>query len=212
MRFLSPCFSFGRPCDFAWIERLSSYRSVSLIRRFSRTQPSCGGGNYRCRHVAGVEEVELAEVLDHCLLHAALEGEVELLQRLAGGEPGGLDPALAAVAVARGDLGAEQRFGEPFIAPGSSRARSASAGSARAAAGALSARNRCASSACLVMPGSARHSATAAGSRPRPGGADGAARAGARAGSDAPDRSGSARRRTRAGDGRRARRCPARPR
>ena len=35
----------------------------------------------------------------------ALEGEVELLQRLAGGEPGGLDPSLAAVGVACGDLG-----------------------------------------------------------------------------------------------------------
>src|SRR5450755_3313013 len=35
----------------------------------------------------GVQEVELPEMLDHRLLHAALEGEVELLQRLSGGEP-----------------------------------------------------------------------------------------------------------------------------
>jgi len=34
-----------------------------------------------------VEEVELAEVLDHLLLDRALEGEVELLERLASGEP-----------------------------------------------------------------------------------------------------------------------------
>jgi hypothetical protein len=65
----------------------------------------------------GVEEVELAEVLDHLLLHAALEGEVELLQRLSGGEPGELDPALAAVSLAGLDLGREQRLGELLIAP-----------------------------------------------------------------------------------------------
>jgi hypothetical protein len=32
-----------------------------------------------------VQEVELAEVLDHRLLHAALEGEVELPQALGAG-------------------------------------------------------------------------------------------------------------------------------
>jgi hypothetical protein len=31
-----------------------------------------------------VQDVELAEVLDHGLLHAALEAEVELLQGLSG--------------------------------------------------------------------------------------------------------------------------------
>src|SRR5579862_745285 len=67
--------------------------------------------------LAGVQEVELAEMLDHGLLHAALEGEVELLERLAGGEPGGLDATLAAVTVARGDLSAEQDLGEPLVAP-----------------------------------------------------------------------------------------------
>jgi hypothetical protein len=41
--------------------------------------------------VAGVEEVELAEVLDHLLSDRALEGEVELLERLAGREAGRLD-------------------------------------------------------------------------------------------------------------------------
>src|SRR6266513_772454 len=64
-----------------------------------------------------VQEVELPEVLDDRLLHAALEGEVELFQGLAGREAGGLDAALAAVAVAGGDLGAEERFGEALIAP-----------------------------------------------------------------------------------------------
>jgi hypothetical protein len=52
-----------------------------------------------------VEEVELAEVLDDLALDRALEGEVELLERLAGGEAGRLDPALAAVALPGGDLG-----------------------------------------------------------------------------------------------------------
>jgi hypothetical protein len=47
-----------------------------------------------------VEEVELAEVLDDLALDRALEGEVELLERLAGREARGLDPALAAVALA----------------------------------------------------------------------------------------------------------------
>jgi hypothetical protein len=60
-----------------------------------------GPGRAEEDHVLfGVEEVELSEVLDDCLLHAALEGEVELLKRLAGGKPRGLDPALAAMAVA----------------------------------------------------------------------------------------------------------------
>src|SRR3954453_14585607 len=66
---------------------------------------------------ARVQEVELAEMLDDGLLDAALEGEVEFLQRLAAGEAGGLDAALAAVAVARGDLRGEQRFSEALIAP-----------------------------------------------------------------------------------------------
>src|SRR3954463_4084319 len=56
-------------------------------------------------------------MLDDRLLDRALEGEVELLQRLAGREAGGLDAALAAVAVARGNLRREQRFGEALIAP-----------------------------------------------------------------------------------------------
>ncbi len=50
-------------------------------------------------------------------LDRALEGEVELLERLAGGEAGGLDPCLAAVAVAAVDLGLQQHGGELLIAP-----------------------------------------------------------------------------------------------
>jgi hypothetical protein len=51
------------------------------------------------------------------LLDGALEAEVELLERLAGGEAGLLDPALAAVRLTGGDLGREQCFGEPLVAP-----------------------------------------------------------------------------------------------
>jgi hypothetical protein len=66
----------------------------------------------------GVQEVELTEVLDHLAADRALEGEVELLERLAGGEAGGLDARLAAVGLARGDLGRQQGFGEALVAPG----------------------------------------------------------------------------------------------
>ena len=46
-----------------------------------------------------------------------LKAEVELLERLARREAGGLDAALAAVAVAAVDLGLEQRGGELLKAP-----------------------------------------------------------------------------------------------
>jgi hypothetical protein len=55
--------------------------------------------------LARAQEIELSEVLDDGLLHRALEGEVELLERLARREAGGLDPALAAVTIARGGSG-----------------------------------------------------------------------------------------------------------
>jgi hypothetical protein len=48
-----------------------------------------------------VQEVELAEVLHHLALDRALKVEVELLERLARREARRLDPALAAVGVAR---------------------------------------------------------------------------------------------------------------
>ena len=65
----------------------------------------------------GVQEVELAEVLDHGLLHAALEAEVELLQGLSGREARLADAGLTAMAVTRADLGLEQQLGEALIAP-----------------------------------------------------------------------------------------------
>ncbi len=65
----------------------------------------------------GVQEVELAEVLDHRLLDAALEGEVELLKRFSRREAGLADPCLAAETVAGGHLGLQQRLHEPLVAP-----------------------------------------------------------------------------------------------
>jgi hypothetical protein len=64
-----------------------------------------------------VEEVELAEVLDDLALDRALEGEVELLERLAGRKAGCLDAVLAAVRLPGGDLGGKQRLGEALVAP-----------------------------------------------------------------------------------------------
>ena len=69
-----------------------------------------------------------------------LEGEVELLQGLAGGEAGGLDAALAAVAVAAVDLGLEQRCGELLKAPLLARGRGRRAWAAPARRRAPSAR------------------------------------------------------------------------
>ena len=63
------------------------------------------------------QEVELAEVLDQRRLDRALEAEVELLERLAGGEAGGLDAPVAAVRLARVVLGLQQRLGEALVAP-----------------------------------------------------------------------------------------------
>jgi hypothetical protein len=67
--------------------------------------------------LAAGEEVELAEVQDGLALQRGLEGEVELLERLARREAGGLDARLAAVAVAAVGLGLEERGGELLIGP-----------------------------------------------------------------------------------------------
>jgi hypothetical protein len=56
-------------------------------------------------------------VQDRVAAQRGLKGEVELLDRLAGGEAGGLDAGLAAVAVATVGLGLEQCGGELLIAP-----------------------------------------------------------------------------------------------
>jgi len=64
-----------------------------------------------------VQEVELAEVLDHLFLDRALEAEVELLERLARGKARRADAPLAPVGLTRGLLGGQQRLGEALVAP-----------------------------------------------------------------------------------------------
>ena len=132
--------------------------------------------------LAGVQEVELAEVLDDLALDRALEGEVELLERLAGGEARGLDAALAAVALARGDLGREQDLGEALIAP-LLLARTLGELGQRARGGR---RLQCPEQVrelggLALMPGSARRSERAGAARRRRRGRGGARRAAARA-------------------------------
>jgi hypothetical protein len=62
------------------------------------------------------QEVELSEMQDRGLLDRALEGEVELLQRLARWEARRLDATLAAVGVAAVGLGLQQRGREVLVA------------------------------------------------------------------------------------------------
>ena len=73
-----------------------SARYLSGVQRDGHAVRSAGLSAERAEQdhgVLGVQEVQLPEVLDDGLLHAALEGGVELLKGLARGEAGGLDPA-----------------------------------------------------------------------------------------------------------------------
>jgi hypothetical protein len=67
-----------------------------------------------------------------------LEGEVELLDRLARRKPCGLDPGLAAVAVAAVGVGLRQRGGKLLIGPLLLAGTLGELGNAAAAADALS--------------------------------------------------------------------------
>ena len=105
-----------------------------------------------------------------CLLDRALEGEVELLQRLAarGTARRGCGPRRRApramTARSRAAPGRSARSSTP-----PARARSASFGSALAAAGAFSARNRCASSELVLMRSGGRRRRAGAARRRRRG-------------------------------------------
>ena len=82
-----------------------------------------GAGRAEEHHVVlGGDEVQRAEVGDDVAFEAAGVVEVELLQRLAGREPGGADAALAAVGFAGGDLalqaGGEELLMGPGLGPG----------------------------------------------------------------------------------------------
>jgi DNA invertase Pin-like site-specific DNA recombinase len=77
-----------------------------------------GAGRAQKHHVvAGGDEVQGAQVRDDLPLEAAGVAVVEVLQRLAGGEPGGPDPALPAVALAGRDLPLQARDQEFLMAP-----------------------------------------------------------------------------------------------
>ena len=62
------------------------------------------GGPEEDHVVFGGDEVQGAQVRDHLAFQAAGVAEVEVLQALAGREPGRADAALAAVGLAGGDL------------------------------------------------------------------------------------------------------------
>jgi hypothetical protein len=69
---------------------------------------ACAGWSEEDHVLFRVQEVELPEVLDHLLLDRALEGEVELLQRLVRREPCRADPRSTPGGLARGQLGRQQ--------------------------------------------------------------------------------------------------------
>jgi hypothetical protein len=68
--------------------------------------------------LAAGDEVQRAQVRDQVAFEAAGVVEVELLQALAGGEPGSADPALAAVGLTGGDLALQARDEELLVRPG----------------------------------------------------------------------------------------------
>ena len=67
--------------------------------------------------VLGLDEVEGAEMGDHVAFEGALVVEVEVLEGLAGREPGGPDPDLAAVVLAGRDLALEAGGEELLVGP-----------------------------------------------------------------------------------------------
>ena len=68
--------------------------------------------------VLGGDEVQGAQVGDGLAFEGPLVVEVEVLQGLAGGEPGGADAALAAVGLPGGDLALQARGQELLVGPG----------------------------------------------------------------------------------------------
>ena len=58
--------------------------------------------------LASIDEAELVQAVDLFALDAGLEGEVELIERLHRGQPGGAHGGFEPAVVAQRDLGAEQ--------------------------------------------------------------------------------------------------------
>src|SRR4051794_40828751 len=92
-------------------------RQARMAKAMLRWVLPVPGGPSRTTFLAAVQEVELAEVNDRGLLDRALEGKVELLQRLVRREARLLDAGLAAVAVAAVDLGLKDGGDELLVAP-----------------------------------------------------------------------------------------------
>jgi hypothetical protein len=88
------------------------------------------------------DEIQGAKVGDGLALEGPLMVEVELLQALAGWEPGGADAALAAVGFPGGDLTLQTGGQELLMDQPSERACSASRPTAAVTEGAFSARAR----------------------------------------------------------------------
>ena len=98
----------------------------------------------------GGDEVQGAQVGDQVAFEAAGVVEVELLQGLAGREPGGADAAFAAVGLAGGDLALQARGQELLVGPGLGPGPFGQPGTASRSVGAFNARVRNASSAAHV--------------------------------------------------------------
>ena len=120
--------SSRRPCRCASPRRATHSVAVAKATRWPARQARIPSAIARCvlpvpggpeqdDVVFGGEEVELAEVQDERLLDGALEAEVELLERLAGGEAGLLDPASPPCASLDATSVCEQRLGEALVAP-----------------------------------------------------------------------------------------------
>jgi hypothetical protein len=140
----------ARPWAKGCVERLQDFleKGFKPGRRFANGVDPVYRAGRRSRRPArkSSEEVELAEVQDGVAADRGLEGEVEVLKRLAGGNRAALirarPPWLSRLSISIASSTSAKRSKDHS----SARARSASFGSARAAAGASSARNKCAGS------------------------------------------------------------------
>ena len=127
---------------------------------------STGAGGAEEHHVVlGDHEVQGPQVGDGLAFEAAGVVVVEVLQGLAGREPGGADAAFPAVGFPGGDLALQGGDQELLRPQDSARPRSSRRGTASRRVGAFSARVKKASSAVRSRPGEAAGRALTAGPR-----------------------------------------------